>query len=196
MIRPPRAFPAIAIACVLGLVGCGSGDPAGSEPEPPAEQEEDQATESATAAEETDASEEPAEVPEELMFTATTLDGATFDGASLAGRPAALWFWAPWCPNCITQAPAVAELAEEYEDEVQVVGVGGLDSEEETLRGFVSDTGTGGFPHLSDNAGEVWTHFEVTYQHTFVLLDSSGAIVEHGSLTDAELADHFANLAA
>lgn len=37
-------------------------------------------------------------------FTVATLDGATFDGRSLAGKPALLWFWAPWCPTCLGQA--------------------------------------------------------------------------------------------
>src|SRR3712207_8342970 len=30
-----------------------------------------------------------------LAFTGRTLDGAAFDAAALAGRPALLWFWAP-----------------------------------------------------------------------------------------------------
>ena len=29
-----------------------------------------------------------------LQFTGTTLSGAAFDGASLQGKPAVLWFWA------------------------------------------------------------------------------------------------------
>jgi hypothetical protein len=31
-----------------------------------------------------------------LNFTGTTLSGAPFDGASLQGKPAVLWFWTPW----------------------------------------------------------------------------------------------------
>ena len=30
-----------------------------------------------------------------LQFTATLADGGEFDGTSLTGRPAVLWFWAP-----------------------------------------------------------------------------------------------------
>ena len=33
--------------------------------------------------------------PDVLQFTATLADGGEFDGTSLAGRPAVLWFWAP-----------------------------------------------------------------------------------------------------
>ena len=35
-----------------------------------------------------------------LQFTGTTLSGAPFNGASLQGKPAVLWFWTPWCPFC------------------------------------------------------------------------------------------------
>ena len=30
-----------------------------------------------------------------LQFIGTTLSGAPFDGASLQGKPAVLWFWTP-----------------------------------------------------------------------------------------------------
>jgi thiol-disulfide isomerase/thioredoxin len=33
-----------------------------------------------------------------LRFDAKTVDGKDFSGQSLAGKPAVLWFWAPWCP--------------------------------------------------------------------------------------------------
>jgi thiol-disulfide isomerase/thioredoxin len=59
-------------------------------------------------------------------FTGDTLEGSSFDGAQLAGKPAVLWFWAPWCPTCRAQAPAVSRLAERYEGDVNVLSVGGL----------------------------------------------------------------------
>jgi hypothetical protein len=30
-------------------------------------------------------------------FAGTTVEGKPFSGASLAGKPTVLWFWAPWC---------------------------------------------------------------------------------------------------
>ena len=35
-------------------------------------------------------------VPKNLDFSGTTVSGDEFQGASLAGRPTLLWFWAPW----------------------------------------------------------------------------------------------------
>jgi hypothetical protein len=34
-------------------------------------------------------------VPEALQFTAPLVGGGTFDGAAVAGKPTAFWFWAP-----------------------------------------------------------------------------------------------------
>lgn len=35
-------------------------------------------------------------VPAALAFSAPLLDGTTFDGAALAGRTVAFWFWSPY----------------------------------------------------------------------------------------------------
>ncbi|TIC89018.1 redoxin domain-containing protein [Nocardioides sp. GY 10113] len=138
------------------------------------------ATEHANGAGEKDAT----PVPETLDFTATALDGSTFDGASLAGSPAVLWFWAPWCPTCRAQIPNVTALAKQYDGKVAVVGVGGLDS-----AGAIEDLAADipHVTHLVDDAGEVWQHFEVTAQSTFTVLDADGEVVSEGYLTDDSL---------
>jgi thiol-disulfide isomerase/thioredoxin len=46
-----------------------------------------------------------------LQFTGATLSGAPFNGASLQGKPAVLWFWTPWCPFCNAEAPGVSQVA-------------------------------------------------------------------------------------
>jgi hypothetical protein len=50
----------------------------------------------ATSRAEAPAPDASAAVPEVLDFQAPLLDGGTLDGASLAGRDVAFWFWAPW----------------------------------------------------------------------------------------------------
>jgi peroxiredoxin len=120
-------------------------------------------------------------VPEALNFTATTVDGKPFDAKTLAGKPTVLWFWAPWCPTCKGQAAATAEVASDYQGKANVVGVAGLDKSA-AMRAFVSDTGTGSFPHLSDEKGEVWKRFEITQQSVYVILDQTGKTVYEGVL--------------
>src|ERR1700752_455372 len=46
-----------------------------------------------------------------LQFTGTTITGAPFNGAGLQGKPAVLWFWAPFCPFCNAEAPGVSQVA-------------------------------------------------------------------------------------
>lgn len=140
--------------------------------EPPASPSE------AGSAEQAPAPPPPVEVPEQLGFTAATLDGGTFEGADLAGTDAVAWFWAPWCTTCRAEAPDVAEVAAIYADQVEFLGVGGRGDIAE-MQGFVSDTGTGGFPHVVDESGDIWTSFEVSYQPAFAFIDDDGTVTVH-----------------
>ncbi|MBB5961652.1 redoxin domain-containing protein [Planomonospora venezuelensis] len=136
-----------------------------------------------------------APVPEALAFTAKTLSGETFEGASLAGRPVVFWFWAPWCPNCRSEAPAVKAAAEKYGD-VAFVGVASLDTEA-AMKEFVRSTGTGTVTHLSDEKGAVWTRLGVSRQSTFVFMKPDGSAEKApGPMDSGELNGHVEKLRA
>ncbi len=113
------------------------------------------------------------DTPALLDFTATTVTGEAFDGASLAGRPTVLWFWAPWCPTCRGQIPQVEALEAEYGDDLNVVGIGSLDSAE-AIAEFADDVA--GLTHIEDVDGELWRRFGVTEQSSFVVLDADGTV--------------------
>jgi thiol-disulfide isomerase/thioredoxin len=114
------------------------------------------------------------DVPATLRFTATTVDGERFNGASLAGKPVLLWFWAPWCPICRGQVSQVEKIASDHEGTLSVVSVGSLD-DADAIRSFAE--GVTGVTHLLDESGEVWKHFGIKEQSSFVLLDASGTRV-------------------
>lgn len=128
-----------------------------------------------------------------LDFTGTTAEGSPFDGSTLQGKPAVLWFWAPWCPTCRAQSSNVSALAEKYDGQVAVVGVGGLGSAEaiEELAAQIPYV-----THLVDDRGQVWQHFRVTAQSTYTVVDADGEIIAEGYLDDAELNDLVAQLVA
>lgn len=131
---------------------------------------------------------EKAAVPEALKFSAKTLEGKTFQGESLAGRPVVFWFWAPWCPKCMSEAPHVKAAAGEYGD-VAFVGVAGLDTEA-AMKEFVQRTGTDGFTQLSDEKGAVWTKLGVSAQSTFVFMKPDGTTAKaSGPLGEKQLDD-------
>lgn len=127
-----------------------------------------------------------------LEFTATTSTGAAFDAVTLSGKPVVFWFWAPWCPTCRAQAPAVQELAKTYGDRVAIVGVGGLD-EKAAIEEFAE--AVPGITHLVDPDGAVWRHLGVTAQSTYVVLNPDGGRVGSGYLDNDELADMVDELA-
>lgn len=184
----PLRFLTVAAALALLLSACATA---------PAETATPTSTPAAEASEPTTAPSEPAAelatpVSPALDFTATTLAGDSFDGASLAGKPAVLWFWAPWCPTCRAQIPEVTSLAKEYDGSIAFVGVGGLDSTD-AIAGLAGDIPN--ITHLVDAEGTVWKHFGVTSQSTFEVISADGEIVSSGYLSDTDLADLVAGLA-
>ncbi len=136
----------------------------------------------------------PVAVPEQMQFTATTLDGAPFDAAALVGRPVVFWFWAPWCPNCRAEAPQVAAAAAANPD-VTFVGVGAQD-DLPAMQAFVNDYGVGGFAHLADLDASIWQRFGVTLQPAYAFVGADGSIdVVKSRISAEELDSRLAALA-
>ncbi|KAB2594304.1 redoxin domain-containing protein [Streptomyces arboris] len=179
--RARTVLPVALAAALLALTGCGADSgaddgtagalPSGSSSpaQPPASSDPSSGRTAEVAA------------PQALRFTATTVDAKPFQADALAGKPTVLWFWAPWCPKCKAQAAETAKVAADYAGEANVIGVAGLDRNE-AMKAFVADTGTGGFPQLSDEKGELWKRFEVTEQSRYVILDKNGKTVYEGVL--------------
>lgn len=202
--KPSRLASAAMVATVsLLLSACGSGtesssaESAGSStPElTPTEASSSQAAQDPSKTPEpakSSPSVEPASIPDILRFSGKTVEGATFEGSSLAGKPAVLWFWAPWCPTCRAQGPGVTSLADEYGDDVAFVGVGGLD-DGAAIAEFAATTP--GVTHLTDPEGSVWRHFSIVEQSVYVVVNANGDVVADGYLSDADLADTVAGLA-
>lgn len=192
----------LAIGAVLALTvaGCGGDNPSATEPAPsettPASTQSASPEPSAEAtapkptAPDTTA---PARVPDSLNFTTTTVDGKPFKGASLAGKPTVMWFWAAWCPKCRGAAPAYKRAAEQYGG-INLVGVAGK-SDNRSMRDFISDYDLGDITHLAGKNDPLWTKYGITYQHQYVIIDKAGKIVHTGELSDQELTDRLDKLA-
>ncbi|HEV8570336.1 MAG TPA: redoxin domain-containing protein [Actinoplanes sp.] len=136
-----------------------------------------------------------AAVPDTLTFTGKTLDGATFDASTLAGRPALLWFWAPWCATCASEAQSINDLKDEYGDRLAIIGIAGMGTNTDMHR-FVADLEVTKVPNLDDQAGVLWRRFGVTEQSTYVVIDRSGTVVATGYLDDLQLTDKVKSLVA
>lgn len=185
-------FLPLALTAVLAVTGCSTSDGGGS-----AAPETAPATSApAAAAPGATAGTEPARpaVPPTLDFTARTIDGKSFAGSSLAGKPAVLWFWAAWCSRCRGVADGVVAVQRDNATRVNLIGVAGLGSGTAAMRRFAEETGIAGFPNLADDDGAVWRRFEVTSQEQYVLLDSAGKVVHSGPLSQADLRKRVAEL--
>lgn len=124
-----------------------------------------------------------------LSFQAVTTDGAEFDASDLAGQDVVLWFWAPWCTICRSEAPSVAAAATQMDGKVEIVGVASSGTLEE-MQAFVDETGAAAVTHVADVPGDVWRQFGVVAQPTFVFVNDDGRTQTFaGGLSQAALVD-------
>ena len=107
----------------------------------------------------------------DLNFTGTTLSGGTFNGASLQGKPAVLWFWTPWCPFCNAEAPSVSAVAA-ANPAVSFVGIS-TRADVAAMQGFVSKYNLN-FTNINDADGSIWARFNVPWQPAYVFLNANG----------------------
>jgi thiol-disulfide isomerase/thioredoxin len=143
----------ILLVVVLLVSGCGAQPPAG--PAAPAAS--------------------GASAPKLLKFTAKTLADKDFSGESLAGKAAVLWFWAPWCPRCMGEAPHLGALARDNAGKVTFVGVGAQDGLP-AMKKFVAENQVGGFDHLADLDASIWTRFGITQQPAYAFVQPDGSV--------------------
>jgi thiol-disulfide isomerase/thioredoxin len=176
-----------AAALVLTACGTSAEEPAGSAPPVPTA-----ATSTGVSSPDSSAtaSAPVADIPALLKFTGTTLEGKAFDGTELAGSPVVFWFWAPWCPKCQAEGPAVAKTAKKYGDKVRFVGIAGLDKSKDQMTEFVARTGTAGLVQLDDRTGALYKHFKVTSQSSYLFVNPDGSTESAtGPLDEGELTE-------
>ncbi len=120
-------------------------------------------------------------------FKGATLTGTNFSGAELVGKPAVLWFWAPWCPICRAEAPDLVALANSFKGKVIIIGVPGR-APVNDMKQFVKETKTSNFVHLPDTDGTIWTRFQIPGNPSFIFLTSKGiATRQIGAISKSDL---------
>lgn len=121
------------------------------------------------------------------LFKGNTTNGKNFNGAELAGRPAVLWFWAPWCTICRGESPDLVALANSFKGKVRIIGVAGLGPIKD-MKQFITDTHTSNIVHLADTDGAIWLHFQIPAQPAFVFLTAKGSATRQiGALSKSDL---------
>ena len=128
-----------------------------------------------------------------LQFTGTTLAGASFNGASLQGKPAVLWFWTPWCPFCNAEAPGLSQVVAAH-PAVTFVGVA-AHSDVGAMQNFVSKYNLN-FTNLNDADGSIWARYNVPWQPAWVFYRADGTSTFVNNPTSAMSQDELAGRVA
>ncbi|MEO8105715.1 MAG: redoxin family protein [Actinomycetes bacterium] len=105
-------------------------------------------------------------------------------------KPILLWAWAPHCPACAAEAPAVEEFSKKNANAVTVVGIGTQD-DFAFAEDFVSTYGVSTPQMLWDPGFESWQALEITGQPTWVLLSPGGEEIGRwqGGLPESDILD-------
>jgi cytochrome c biogenesis protein CcmG/thiol:disulfide interchange protein DsbE len=138
---------------------------------------------------------DPRTIPSPLIgkplpaISGTTLDNASWDSASLAGKPAMINVWASWCAPCVTEHPLLLDIARRHAGQLQLVGVLYQDTRD-GADAFKAHYGDGGWPDVDDASGRVAVSLGVTGPPETFFVDAAGIVRYHqvGPLTPEVLA--------
>jgi cytochrome c biogenesis protein CcmG/thiol:disulfide interchange protein DsbE len=126
----------------------------------------------------------------------TTLDGATFDLAALAGKPVIINFWGPSCVPCREEFPLLeSKLQQHASDGLTIVGVL-TDDPVEPARDFVAQYGAT-WATVVDPDKTIKAAYRVAARPQTYFVDRSGVIrsIQVGELTDADFERQYARIA-
>jgi thiol-disulfide isomerase/thioredoxin len=112
-------------------------------------------------------------------FELTDLNGGLVRLSKFRGdRPVLLYFWATWCPYCVTVRPELAKMRERIsrsQMEILAINVGGGDSLEKVKK--YQEGHPSAWPVLYDGEGRVSKAYKVQGIPLFVLIDKEGNVV-------------------
>lgn len=130
-------------------------------------------------------------IPWQLQFTAQTLDGSTFAGKALYGKPAVLWFRAPGQHTSDQQA---AQAAAATRAEITFAGI--VDTRAQTVTGSGAQRQMSSI-ELIDPNDAIASRFGITSRPAYVFITAQGQITTTKKpLTQRELQTRLKRLAA
>ncbi len=132
------------------------------------------------------ASESPAPAPN---FELPDLKGTNISLSDFKGqKPVLLYFWATWCPYCISVRPEVIKLRKQISEKdlgVLAVNVGGSDTLDKLKR--YEEANPAPYMVLYDASGKTARSFKIFGIPHFVLIDKDGVIKYSGNNLPSDL---------
>lgn len=125
----------------------------------------------------------------ESDFSYATPDGQTVQFADLTDGPVVINFFASWCPSCIAEMPDFEAVFQDFEGEVEFLGLAMQDRTEAAVE-LVGETGVT-YPIGLDPDGDIFAQFGGLGMPTTVFVGADGTIerVHSGQLSAEGLAD-------
>lgn len=110
-----------------------------------------------------------------LNFRLLDTDGEIVELSSLRGRPALIHFWTTWCLDCAVDLPVLQELAVQYGEGIEVIGI----AVGEPAGRIEAAAGRHGarYRMLLDRDEEVSRAYGVTTYPVTYVIDADGVIV-------------------
>ena len=125
-----------------------------------------------------------------LAVSGPTVEGESFDFASLEGKDALIYFYAPWCPYCEQAGPRLKAVADKYGDQIEFVTVSGETNADAPVQGYLDQHDLGTLTNVDDNgSGQVFAHFGQSGVPAWILLDDDGTSTILAGLQDQQKLD-------
>jgi len=114
-------------------------------------------------------------------------DGDAFTLGDYRGTPLVVNFWASWCPSCAAEMPAFESVYQEFDGEVEFVGINNNDNREAALE-LARSTGVT-YRLAEDPRGEAFAALGGSGMPTTLFIDRDGGVVERvaGGLSAGQL---------
>lgn len=120
-------------------------------------------------------------------FLLQTFDGQTLRLSDLRGTPVFINFWATWCLFCVSEMPAMQRLADRYAGQLVIVGINVGEALGEA-QPFTEENGIS-YPLLLDPETDVTEAYQVRAMPTSFIVDAEGVVqvVHYGVLTPSQM---------
>lgn len=124
-------------------------------------------------------------------FNLQTFDDQAVSLTSLRGKVVFVDFWAAWCPFCIEEMPEIEKIAQEFKDDLVVLGIHRTETEDvKTGEKFAKDRDVT-YVLLKDTDGSVYKAYTGgrNFMPTAAFLNKEGKVVKflYGPKTEDQM---------
>jgi len=124
-------------------------------------------------------------------FSLESFEGETISLDEQQGKAVFVDFWAAWCPFCVEEMPEIEKIAQEFKDDLVVLGIHRTETESvENGAKFAKDKGVT-YPLLKDSDGSIYKAYTGgrNFMPTAAFINKEGKVVKflYGPKTEDQM---------